>query len=154
VEQMSRRLIALSFAVLVVAGAAVAGGQAWFDPSCAMCENLMSDDALMKNMNWEQHNLASGMVAVTTVKPDYLSAYRTAHGNMNATAQRLMKGEQMELCGSCTALGKCMMMGAQQEYVETASGDIWIVTSDNPEVVADLHKWVERNQAEMKKAKM
>ena len=140
---MTRRLTALSFALvaIAVAGAAFAGGQAWFDKECAMCENLMSDEALMKNMNWEQHNLTAGIVAVTTVKPDYLAAYRTAHGNMNATTQRLMKGEQMELCGSCTAMGKCMMMGAQQEYVETSSGDVWIVTSDNPEVVADLHKW-------------
>jgi hypothetical protein len=151
---MTRRSIALSLAALVVASVAVAGGQAWFDHDCAMCTNMMSDEALMKNMNWEQHNITIGIVAVTTVKPDYLDVYRTAHNNMNATAQRLMKGEQMELCGSCTAMGKCMMMGAQQEYVETSTGDVWIVTSDNPEVVADLHKWVERNQEEMKKAQM
>ncbi len=151
---MTRRLIALSFAALVVAGVAVAGGQAWFDHDCAMCESLMSDEALMNNMNWEQYDLSNGLVAVTTVTPDYLAAYRTAHSNMNATAERLMKGEEMELCGSCTAMGKCMMMGAKQEYVETSTGDVWIVTSDNPEVVADLHKWVARNQEEMKKAKM
>ena len=151
---MTRRLIALSFAALVVAGVAVAGGQAWFDHDCAMCESLMSDEALMNNMNWEQYDLSNGLVAVTTVTPDYLAAYRTAHSNMNATAERLMKGEEMELCGSCTAMGKCMMMGAKQEYVETSTGDLWLVTSDNPEVVADLHKWVARNQEEMKKAKM
>ena len=151
---MTRRLIALSLAALVVAGVAVAGGQAWFDHDCALCKSLMSDEALMKNMAWEQHDISDGIIAVTTVKPDYLAAYRTAHNDMSATTQRLMQGEQMELCGSCTAMGKCMMMGAQQEYVETSTGDVWIVTSDNPEVVADLHKWVERNNAEMKKAKM
>lgn len=151
---MTRRLIALSFAALVVAGVAVAGSDAWFDHDCAMCKNLMSEEALMNNMNWEQYNISSGIVSLTTVTPEYLDAYRTAHNNMTATAQLLMKGEQMELCGSCTALGKCMMMGAKQEYVETSSGDVWIVTSDNPEVVADLHKWVERNHAEMKNAQM
>jgi hypothetical protein len=147
-------MIALSIAAVLVAGAAVAGGSAWFDHDCAMCKNMMSDHALMKNMNWEQHNLTNGIVAVTTVQPDYLDEYRTAHANMNKTAERLMSGEQMELCGSCTAMGECMMKGVSQEYVETSSGDLWIVTSDNPEVVAELHEWVKRNQAEMKQAKM
>lgn len=151
---MTRRSLTLSLAAVLVAGVAVAGGEAWFDSNCAMCKNMMQEEGLMKNMKWEQHNISNGIVAVTTVKPEYLDAYRVAHENMNKTATRLMKGEQLDLCGSCTALGKCMMMGAKQEYVETSTGDVWIVTSDNPEVVADLHQWVERNQAEMKKAKM
>jgi len=150
---MTRRLIALSLAAVLVAGVAVAGSDSWFDYNCAMCKNMMSNEALMKNMNWEQHNISDGVVAVTTVKPDYLGAYRTAHEGMSETAGMLMKGEQLELCGSCTAMGKCMMQGAEQEYVETSTGDVWIVRSDNPEVVAELHEWVERNHAEMKKAK-
>jgi hypothetical protein len=56
-----------------------------------------------------------------------------------------------EMCGSCMALGACMMKGPKQEYVETAHGDVWILTSDNPELVKELQAWVERNKVEMKK---
>lgn len=152
---MTRKLIALSLAALFVAGFAAAGDKAdkaWFDDNCAMCSNMMSDEALMKNMKWEQYNITAGFVALTTVQKDYLDAYRTAHEGMEKTTMRLQKGEALELCGSCTHLGMCMMKGVSEEYVETSSGDVWIVTSDNPEVVADLHAWVERNKEEMAKS--
>jgi hypothetical protein len=144
-------MIALSLAAVLVAGVAVAGGEAWFSYDCSMCKNYMSEPALMKNMKWEQHNISDGLVAVTTVQKEYLDAYRAAHENMNKTAMQIMNGEHVELCGSCTALGECIMKGVSQEYVETSTGDVWIVTSDDPELVTDLHKWVERNKAEMAK---
>jgi hypothetical protein len=149
---MTRKLIALSLAALFVAGFAAAGDKAWFGGDCAMCANMMSDEALMKNMKWEQYDITAGFVAITTVKGDYIDNYRTAHEGMNKTTMKLQAGEALELCGSCTHLGMCMMKGVSQEYVETSSGDVWIVTSDDPVVVAELHTWVKKNKEEMAKS--
>ena len=149
---MTRKMIALSLAALFVAGFAAAGDKAWWDANCSMCKPMMEDQALMKNVKWEQHDIAKGFVAVTTVKKDYLDKYRAAHEEMEKTSKRLQAGEKLDLCGSCDFLGMCMMKGASQEYVKTSSGDVWIVTSDNPEVVTDLHKWVKKNKETMAKA--
>ncbi|MFQ5512182.1 MAG: hypothetical protein ACE5EO_10065 [Candidatus Krumholzibacteriia bacterium] len=151
---MLRRLIALSLVLLFVAGVGMAGEKPWFDmENCGMCKSLGSNAELMENLSWEQHNISNGILAVTTVSPKYLESYRAAHAEMSKTAQRLAKGEMMEMCGSCMAFGMCMMKGARQEYVETSTGDVWIVTSDNPELVVDLQNWVKRNKEEMAKLK-
>ena len=141
---------ALAVAVLLTAPA-TAGDMAWFDmQNCSMCKHLGSQTGLMENMTWEQHRFSRGMVAVTRVKPDHLEAYRAAHADMMKTGDLLMQGQQLPMCGSCNALGACFMKGAKQDYIETADGDIWMVTSDNPELVAEIHAWVEHNQKEMK----
>jgi hypothetical protein len=131
---------------------ASAGDTAWFDmENCSMCKHLGGQAGLMENMTWEQHNFSQGTVAVTRVNTDYLETYRTAHAAMMKTGDQLMQGHQLPLCGSCNAVGACFMKGAKQDYIETADGDIWVVSSVNPELVAEIHAWVERNQKEMQK---
>jgi hypothetical protein len=150
---MSRKIVGLILAVLVIATVGISGEKPWFDNEhCAMCTNMMANKDLMRNMSWEQHNIANGIVSITTVDKKYLDAYRAAHAEMNKTAMRLQQGEPLELCGSCTALGMCLMKGAHQDYVETSTGDVWIVTSDDPEVVTELQNWAKRNTEEMAKA--
>ncbi len=51
------------------------------------------------------------------------------------------------------AFGMCLMTGPNQEYVETTNGDIWILTSDDEEIVKSLQKWAERNTEEKMKMK-
>ena len=150
---MSRRILAISLVVILAAGIGVAGEKAWFDPSCGMCKPMADTPGLMENIQWEQHNLSNGIVAITTVPEKHLAAYRSAHGEMEKIAAGLEKGKMVEMCGSCMALGKCLMGGANQEYVETSNGDVWIVTSDNPEIVTGLQEWVKRNKEEMAKMK-
>jgi hypothetical protein len=116
-------------------------------------KNMSSNPELMMSVSREQHPITGGIVSVTTVPEKYLEAYRAAHTDMVATSMRLQKGEMLEMCGSCTALGMCMMKGPNQEYVETAHGDVWILTSDDPAVVADLQSWAKHNKEEMKKMK-
>jgi hypothetical protein len=142
----------LSLAVLLVAGVATAGDMAWFDmENCSMCKNISGNTALMENMTWEQHGISNGIVSITMVSEKYIDDYRKAHTKMAETGMKLQGGEMMALCGSCTALGMCLMKGVEQEYVETSSGDVWIVTSENAEVVAELQSWAKRNKEEMKK---
>lgn len=148
---MSRKILAISLVAILAAGFGVAGEKAWFDMSCGMCKPMADKPGLMENVQWEQHNLSNGIIAITTVPAEHLAAYRTAHGEMMKIAEGLEKGEMVEMCGSCTSLGKYMMGGAKDEYIETKNGDVWIVTSDDPEIVAGLQKWVARNKDEMKK---
>ncbi|MDH3217744.1 MAG: hypothetical protein OEN01_15960 [Candidatus Krumholzibacteria bacterium] len=154
---MLRQVIVLSLVALLAASVGFAGDKAekaWFDmDNCAMCKNMTSNAELMENMTWENHNISNGIVAVTNVHEKYLDAYRAAHEGMTQTGAKLKKGEMLELCGSCMAIGACMMKGPKQEYVKTSTGDIWIVTSDKPELVAELQSWSKRNTAEMAKMK-
>ena len=151
---MLRCTILLSLAALLVAGVGIAGEQAWFDmENCSMCSKMASNSAMMENMTWEQYAISNGIVSITMVKDKYVDDYRTAHATMMKTAMELQTGKMMDMCGSCTTLGMCMMKGVGQEYVETSNGDVWIVTSENPEVVAELQAWAKRNKEEMMKMK-
>ncbi len=150
---MTRRIMLLSLAILVVAGIAAAEDKPWFDMNCSMCTNLYSVEGLMENMSWEQLDISNGVLSVTLVKEDYLPAYRKAHLGMKETSKELQQGKMLDLCGSCMAFGACMMKGANQEYVETMHGDVWIVTSDDDELVAELQAWAKRNREELAKLK-
>ena len=151
---MSRRIMLLSLAVLLVSAAAIAGETAWFDmANCGMCKNMYAREGLLDNVKWEQHPISNGIVSVTTVTPKYMDAYREAHADMKATGMKMQQGEMMEMCGSCTALGMCMMKGLNMEYVETSTGDVWVMTADNPEVVKEVQAWAKRNQEEAAKMK-
>ena len=151
---MSRKMIALALALTLVAGVATAGEMAWFDmDNCAMCKGISSNPEMMKNITWEQHNIEGGIISVTTVGKKYVADYRVAHAEMEKTGMKLQSGEKMDMCGSCTALGAALMKGVEQQYVETTQGDVWLVTSKNPEVVAELQGWAKRNSEEMAKMK-
>ena len=145
-----KRALMLSLALVVMAGAATAGE--WFDmENCAFCSKMAAKPGLMDSMHWESYNLSQGIVAITTVKPGHLDAYRTAHKEMMAAGEKMSQGEMMKMCGSCSWLGECFMAGVQPEYVETTTGDIWIMTSDDAEMVAKLQEWAQRNTDEIKK---
>jgi hypothetical protein len=149
---MLRRLIVISLFALLVAGLSSAADAPWFDfANCSMCKVIGQNPEMMKSISWEQHDISNGIVCVTTVPDKYLDAYRAAHESMAEIGARLMKGEQMYLCGSCQALGKCLAENPHQEYAQTDHGDVWILTSDNPEVVAALQEWAKRSTEEMAK---
>ena len=151
---MRRALFLTLSVVLVAAVVASAGEVAWFDfQNCAMCKDIMATPGLVENVSWEQYNLANGIISVTTVDVEYVDKYRKAHAGMAETAKAMHSGGEMPyLCGSCTALGMCMMKGANQEYVETINGCLFILTSTKPELVEELQNWAKRNKEE--KAKM
>jgi hypothetical protein len=151
---MSKKIVLLSAAIILVFSIVFAGDTAWFDmKKCAMCKSLAETPGLMESMSYEQLNISNGIVCVTTVQGDHLKDYRAAHAKMMDVAARLQKGEALELCGSCNAVGMIMMKGVKQDYAETQHGDVWIVTSDKPEVVAELQGWAKRNTDEMAKMK-
>ncbi|MCZ6766448.1 MAG: hypothetical protein O7D32_05900 [bacterium] len=149
---MRSRIALLTMVVLLVGVASMAGETAWFDmTSCDMCKSMSSTEGLMDHMTWNQYDLSNGVISVTTVEPAYLDKYRAAHAEMGKAMESMEKGEKTSLCGSCTYLGMCMQKGASHDYVETETGDIFIVTASNPELVAELQTWAKRNREEMAK---
>jgi hypothetical protein len=153
---MSRILVTLTLVLLLIASVSVAGDNAkttelgWFDMQhCDMCKNMSPE--LMSSMSWAQYPIDNGVLSVTTVKESALPAYQKAHMDMAACQKKIQAGEAVTLCGSCTALTNCMMKGAHYEDVQTKNGDIAVITSDDPKVVAELHAWAEKNKAEMAK---
>jgi hypothetical protein len=137
---------------LVAAGVAVASDTAWFDmEKCAMCTTLFKNPELMANTNWEQHNIKGGVVSISTVGEKWLPQFRMAHADMMKVVAKAEKGEKVDMCGSCNAFGAFMKAGATRETVETSTGEVCIVTSTKPEVVAQIQTWAKRNTEEMAK---
>jgi len=142
----------LGFLLVLGVSSVFAGGKEWFDmESCDMCRPLTENPELLMNITWEQHNISNGIVSVTTVEKDYVEVYRKAHSEMGEVGASMEKGNHTELCGMCTNLVGMMMKGVEQEGVVTTHGDVWILTSKDPLVVADLQKWASKNKEEMEK---
>ena len=63
----------------------------------------------------------------------------------------IMAGHEVPLCGSCEAFGAALGKGAIKEQIELKNGSVMLLTSSDEAVLADLHKWIDRNDEEMKK---
>lgn len=129
-----------------------AGTEDWMDmENCAICKHLAADQEMMTNISWELYATKSGMVSVTTINDGYAERFETAHANMKATVDKMMAGEEMDVCNMCMGMGSLFQKGATSETFKTRKGEICITSSDNAEVVTEMHVWVERTEAGMKK---
>lgn len=124
----------------------------WFDlQNCEFCKNLMTDPQLLNNTDWEHHKIDNGLVTVTTVKDEYMPSYLEAIAHMNEVGERLMKGEKVYMCGMCEAMGALMQKGIKWETIMTNHGAVEIMTSDDPELVKEIHAFADKTDAEMAK---
>ena len=147
---MLTRTALVLIAVMAFPALAFSAESAWFDMNkCAMCQPLMQTPGLMEGISHEQLPLSKGVVTVTSVSDQHLKAYRQARAQMEGIVERVKKGENVPLCGSCTAIFQLMPKGVEQDFVETKHGDVWILTSGNPAVAAELQAWAKRNNEEM-----
>ena len=140
---------------LVLAGTALAdepAGTPWFDmENCTMCKPLAEKPELMHHMTWEHYKVSNGIVSVTTVDSEYMDKFRECNQTMGAVAAKLRAGEKLPLCNMCMAYGELVHKGAKLEQVETRRGMLSLMTSDNPELVAEIHAWADRTNQEMAK---
>ncbi len=145
--------VALVASIAAVATSGEKSAKAWFDlESCGMCSNLSAQDGLLEHVTWEQHNLANGIVSVTTVADGYLEKYRAANKKMEQVGMKMMQGEKIDLCGMCTSLSGIMMGGkVMPDYVMTQHGSVMILTSQDAETVKSLQKWAATTNSEMEK---
>ena len=118
---------------------------AWFDmENCSMCKHLTTQEGLLDHMIWENHIIANGALSFTKVDPEYKDAYKQMGKDMEAVGAKLMAGEQLPLCNFCQSYGGLMMAGAKMEMIETAGGEIGLVTSTDPEMVKKIHAHTQR----------
>lgn len=128
--------VALAFPVM-----AAPGTTPWFDlDNCSMCKGMVAEEGLMENMQWENHLTKNGMMSITSVNAGYEEAYQRSMKTMQATGEKMMAGEKMYLCGFCQSYGGLHMAGADFEHIETKTGIIELISSNDPAVVAKIQK--------------
>jgi hypothetical protein len=137
--------------LLMFSGVMAEDGE-WFDmPNCEMCKPMMDQPGLLEHATWEQHNISNGIMSVTTVTPEFMPQFDKARAAMEAVSKRMMAGEEVHLCPMCQAMGACFAKGLKAETVNTKHGQISIMTSDDPKVVAEIQAWAKRTNDEMAK---
>ena len=152
-----RNLVTVAF-VVVVAFILIAGTppeeKPWFDmQNCAICKNLTAEPGLMQHFTkWEHFKTADGLMNLSVVDKEYVPAYKKAQANMDAVIEKMKQGGEMPyLCNACMAYGEIMQEGAKYEQFQSDNIFMSSLTCDKPEVVAKIHAWVDRTQAEMAK---
>jgi hypothetical protein len=104
---------------------------------------------LMKNTLWEHHSISNGLVSVTTVKDDYKALYNQTHQKMITAASLKRAGDSAGLCAMCTSLSAIVAKGLKMDTINTWQGNIVIMTSDDPDVVAEIQAWGKRTMDEL-----
>ncbi|HOX26085.1 MAG TPA: hypothetical protein PLL30_09020 [Candidatus Krumholzibacteria bacterium] len=146
-------LLALALPVLA-GGHAMKTESGWFDmENCAFCKNLLTDPGLLEHATWESHNLEKGMLYIMTVEPEYAESMAKASAAMEELGTKMHSGQinpaEVKMCGSCQAFGQLMMAGVKMETIKGDAAEVTIVTHDDPQVIAQMHDLVARNQKEM-----
>ncbi|MBN1213758.1 MAG: hypothetical protein JXA92_14385 [candidate division Zixibacteria bacterium] len=145
-------LLLIATAVVFLFSFTTADEKPWFDMEhCGFCKILTEYEGLLDNMTWEHYEISNGIVSISAVKDDYREAFDEVGIRMKEVGERVMKGEEVPLCGMCTAMGHFFARGVKYEQVKTKNGDFTIMTSDNPEVVEEMKKWARRTNEEMEK---
>jgi hypothetical protein len=122
---------------------------------CAVCKHLADNPELMKNMVWETHKIDNGMLCLTTVpkemKKDFDAVSEKMHQAIEQAQADAKEGKEVELCSFCMSMGELMKLPAKQQHIETKTGAIHMVTSDDPEVVKKIHEIADKAIAVQKK---
>jgi hypothetical protein len=150
IVKISTAILALS---LICLASATEGEKAWFDmKNCAFCQHLASRPGLMENITkWEHHKVKNGAISITEINTDYLPAYKTAMAGMEETSKKIQGGEMLPMCGMCEAYGALMTKGVQWEEVGSDNVFVFLMHSDDSEVVKEIHDLTDRTNDEMKK---
>ncbi len=148
---MFTKLFSALLVVMLMAGSAFAQDQeaAWFDmASCEICKHMAEVEGLMQNVKWETHIIPNGMMMVSVVPDSMKEAMSTARQNMMQTISRIESGESVQCCGFCQSYGALTNGGAVETRIESAAGEITLLTSDDPAVVEKIHAHAKRTIAE------
>lgn len=142
------------FAILLLtAGVALAApNEDWFDlENCGMCKNLTTDQELFAAMQWDTKLFANGLIEITTVPAAYEQRFQKLMAKMEATGQKMMAGEKMEMCSMCMSYGGLMMAGASMEQMHAGESHISVISSRDPAVVEKIRAHGQKTIEEMEK---
>jgi hypothetical protein len=125
----------------------------WFDlENCAFCRHYLDDPGLLDHVRFECHKITAGAVMVTMVDPGWATVLDRATAAMEDLGSRMMDGSVdplgVKMCGHCMTLGQLRVAGAKVEVVDGDRADIVIITADDPEMVAMIHEFADRNARE------
>lgn len=153
---MRKRLILVLTVFLLPLVAAMAGAdeEKWFDmENCIFCKNLLEDPALMDHMSWEIREISDGVVAVTTVDPEYRESYEKAQKAMERVGSEMMQGKHQDayMCGHCRIYGMLIFKGAKMEHASTDVAEILLIRSDDPELQKEIKEYGKRTMDELAK---
>jgi hypothetical protein len=107
---------------------------------------------MMENLQWETVRISNGIASLESVPSQFLDDYREVNEKMQHTADRLMRGEEMYLCGFCLTMSSLIREGARHEYVPTSTGGLSLLTS--PDVKMQQRIWRFYEKAEEKKGEL
>jgi hypothetical protein len=147
-------ILTVILGIMLIAGSALAEEEKpWFDlENCAFCKNLSAEEGLLDNFpKWEHYNIHNGMLTLSVVEKEYIPAFKNAIANMNKVVKQLEAGENVHLCGMCESFGSLMMAGVKIEEIESENIFVSMMTSDNPEVVEQIHQHTDRTNDEYAK---
>ncbi len=132
----------VSVIVLVfIATIAFAGDKApWVDmKDCPICKNVSSEEGLMENMTWEHHLTATGVMTVSTIKPEFHQKFNKAKSAMKELLGKVVSGEKIQVCDYCTSISSLLKEGAKAENVITKASDIMVISSTDEATIAKIH---------------
>lgn len=148
---MKTRIFLLGLAVVAVFGLALSIAGEGETHGCAICQPMMDQPELMQHVRWDSQKIATGMISVTTVDPDYAKAFDQAHDQMMQAVKQLESGEELELCPMCTRMSALAEAGATIEHVNAGGTRITAVTALQPAVIDKIHAHMEWAQQEFGK---
>jgi hypothetical protein len=151
---LSNMKVLVLFGVLMVCvfTIALAGDEPWFDMvNCEMCKPLGDNPELLEHMSWEIFELSNGILLLSTVDKAYEEPYKKIGVAMQKVVDRIMAGEEVQLCNSCQAMNMIYSKQPKVENFVTQHGDVTVMTSDDLEVVAEMHAWAKRTNEELAK---
>jgi len=128
----------------------------WFDcQECEFCGVWSADPELKKNLVWEMQETADGVLSVYSAKAENALAFHKANSAYDQMLAKLTlkerAGDKTQVCGSCTTLLSFFPRGAKMHHMNAGTSHIMLLTSGNKRLVADVHKWVQRNEDELAK---
>jgi hypothetical protein len=151
---------------MIVVGLAVGWGSAvWGETAeddmmaemkkCAVCKYMAEKPELMQDMDWETHKIENGMLSLITVPKEQKQEFDAVNSKMMQAIEQVKadvdEGKEVELCSYCASMGELMRHGAKEQNVKTSSGEIHLLTSDDPATVAKIHELADKAIAEQKK---
>jgi len=152
------RILLAAIAGLVVccaASAYAASSADSFDQQmqkCEVCKVMAAKPDLMKNMTWKTHKIDNGMLSVATVPKDKKGEFDAVHDQMMQNVEKVkakqQQGQPVQLCEYCTAMSELMKAGANKQDIETETGDICLVTSNDAAVIQKIHALADKAIAE------
>jgi hypothetical protein len=122
---------------------------------CAVCKYMAENPELLKEMTWETHKIDNGMLCLTTVPKEQKKEFDAVSAKMMQAIAKLeadpAHAKEAKLCSFCRSMGELHKLHAKMQHIDTQTGAIHMVTSDDPALVKKIHAMADKAIAEQKK---